>query len=165
MDQVARLLFRTQRLLLQNGGSITAAAFGTGNGGDIEVHATASMQLGGLPLPGSLDSRINALTFNSGKAGDVQILTGQLQLRDGGTINSITFSPGFGDTGKVNINATDVIDLAGADPVTFSKSVISAATFGEGNADNLVINTRTLVVRDGGRVTTSTFATGMRVTY
>ena len=153
-----KITVSTQRLLLQNGGSITAAAFGTGDGGDIEVHAATLVQLSGLPLPGSLDSRINALTFNSGKAGDVQILTGQLQLRDGGTINSITFSPGLG--GKVNINATDMIDVAGADPVTFSTSVISAATFGGGNADNLIVNTRKLVVRDGGRVTTSTFAAG-----
>ena len=73
-------------------------------------------------------------------------------------MTSPTFGTGSG--GDVTVNATESVELIGVAPVAFQPSFLGAITLNVGDAGSLAINTSRLVVRDGGRVDSSTIATG-----
>ena len=81
-----------------------------------------------------------------------------MSIRDGGSVGSLTFGSGKG--GNATINASDFVEIIGANPKNFSQSALNALTFNSGDAGNLVVNTPKLAVTDGGDVETSTFAIG-----
>lgn len=67
----------------------------------------------------------------------------------------------MGSGGNIDVNAKS-ISLTGYNPNTFIPSSLSAGTIGTGEASagSLTVNTESLVVKDGGRVDSSTFASG-----
>ena len=72
-------------------------------------------------------------------AGDVTVRAGELEIRNGGSINSTTFTEG--DAGRVAITADHLIVRDGT---------ISSDTFGEGDARRVVVTADDLTVRDVG---------------
>ncbi|WP_071884129.1 beta strand repeat-containing protein [Allocoleopsis franciscana] len=149
----------TQRLIIRDGGYVDNRTLGSGNGGEVRVNATESVQVSGASaFNPSLLSFLNSETYGSGRAGDLSVSTGQLRVLDGGAIVSATFSTG--STGTVRLNATQSIEVAGAQTSRLVASTVGSASGNEGNAESVIINTRKLVVRDGGRVDSSTLAYG-----
>lgn len=149
----------TRRLIIQDGGEITTASFGEKNSGNVNVNASESIQLTGASLNQStLLSNITTTGFSGADVGNVTISTQQLYVRAGGAIASLTFGSGTG--GKVEVNASESIEVIGAQPRSLSPSALSASTLGSGKAGDLIVNTSKLVIRDGGRVDASNFAGG-----
>ncbi|MBD2309543.1 S-layer family protein [Chroococcidiopsis sp. FACHB-1243] len=103
-------------------------------------------------------SAISTFALGTGNTGSVQISTGKLTALDGGYVSSTTYGSGTG--GNVSIDASDSIQLIGANLKVFAPSVIGASTFSTGRAGNVTINTPSLEVLDGGRVNASTLASG-----
>jgi len=149
----------TQQLVVQGGAGISTATFTNANGGNVTVNASESVQ-----LIGSLATNPNALSFigssaiGSGKSGNVSIFTGRLTVANGGRVGAGTF--GTGDGGDVTVNATDSVEVIGAEPTQLTSSLVGVSTLSRGNGGNLTINTPRLLVKDGGRVDSSTAATG-----
>ncbi len=157
--QGGNILISTERLVLQAGGQINAFTFSTAPSGNITVEASDWVQLRGVsPRDPRLFSQISTLTFDSGKAGDITVSARQLAITGGGSLTSATLGSGAG--GDVTVNATDSVELVGVEPLLLAPSVVSSATFNEGNAGRLTINTSRLVVREGGRADSSTLASG-----
>ncbi|MGM3307454.1 two-partner secretion domain-containing protein [Anabaena sp. WFMT] len=110
------LILDTTRLQLLDGGVIAGTSFFMGNGGDIQVNATESIQISGR-------SQLNQSSINSSilkpeplirelfglpdilsaNAGNVSVTTPNLILTDGGTV-SVT-NQGSGNGGSLNITA------------------------------------------------------------
>ena len=148
----------TRRLAIEDGGQISASTFGAGSGGNIFVNASESVQvLGFSPVTGRI-AMISARTTGSGSGGNVIISTGRLTALNGGGVNAVVFGSGSG--GDVTVNASESIEVGGIEPRSLQMSVLSSSTANAGAAGSLTINTRRLIVRDGGRIDTSTVASG-----
>ncbi|MEE9355358.1 MAG: filamentous hemagglutinin N-terminal domain-containing protein [Methylococcaceae bacterium] len=67
------LTVKSQNLVMQNGARITAANFGSGNGGNLNIEATESIVVEGTSETTARNSSINNEAFSSGQTGDLNI--------------------------------------------------------------------------------------------
>ncbi|WP_373525974.1 filamentous hemagglutinin N-terminal domain-containing protein [Nostoc sp.] len=174
----------TERLRLSNGGNIsTSVLLGRGQGGNLVVRATDSIDItgvGGERLDGSfVPSGLFAelQTGGIGSGGSIDVTTGRLNLSNNGEISAVTFNQG--NAGTITINArsfdlrgsssvrTQVDDEATGDAGDISittqllnvqeESQISSATQGNGNAGNLTVQADNIILTGSE----SEFATGL----
>lgn len=147
----------TQRLLLQQGGAISAKTFRGGSSSNIIVNASESLQLI-ESLGKENQSIISTETYGSGKAGDLMVSTRHLTALNGGAIGSET--RGTGASGHITVTASESIDLSGVVPDSELLTTVSSVTAGPGTAGTLTIYTGRLAVRDGATIAVSTYAKG-----
>lgn len=121
-------------------------------------------------------SGILATAFFGGQSGDLIVNTGDLQIVNNAPFGSngnagiATFGPG--EVGNLTITA-ETIDIVGNNPDIFAPDAgrglafdirniptgLSTAALGEGAAGTLTLNTRSLSVRNGAGITTSSIRT------
>ncbi|MEH1938792.1 MAG: filamentous hemagglutinin N-terminal domain-containing protein [Nostoc sp.] len=147
----------TERLRLSNGGNIsTSVLLGQGQGGNLVVRATDSIDitgLGGEGLNGSAPSVFAELqTGGIGSGGSIDVTTRRLNLSNNGQISASTF--GQGNAGNITINA-NLIDLRGSSNIT--TQVDSEA---KGNAGNISIKTQLLNVQEESQISSGTQGNG-----
>ncbi len=148
----------TQRLRAINGGTLANLQISSVGGGAINVNATESVVIDGMTSTDrGLITNLGAATLSSGKAPNLTINTPRLSLFNGGIAVASTVSSGSG--GQLTVNA-DAIEVIGSSPLRGTNSAISASSFGSGSAGNIMLNTRTLTVRDSAEVTSSGRGTG-----
>lgn len=168
-----------QNLQVLNGGAIEIQTLpgSTGTGGDLSIRVFDSLNLQGIrpilavgatardridlriPLDLAIEfnqsSEISTASISSGDSGSINIVTGNLSLRDGATIAASPFSSGNG--GNINIDAQKTIAILGASPRTgSSSSSITANTFSSASAGDLNIKAEVLSIQDGGLLISST---------
>jgi filamentous hemagglutinin family protein len=154
----ADIAITTQRLTAQNGGKISTRTFTPGASGNVSINVAQAVTVAGFsPIVSLTQSTIETNTLGPGQGGALSVSTDQLTLLDGGAVS--TFSAGSGSGGEVSINVSGLIDVAGVSPNSRPSSLGSSA-LRFGNAGNATINTRRLVVREGGVVSSSTLAAG-----
>ncbi|TAD80067.1 MAG: S-layer family protein [Oscillatoriales cyanobacterium] len=139
-----------------------------GNGGNILISASERIELDHLrsyqlnePLgPAGLFTSTNFTTvdgqgidpvslFPSGRAGNIQVITPELLLRNGARITASSF--GTGGAGNIDIQANR-IRIIGENSAIRSLS-------GAGDAGNIRIQANEIELRDGGTITTDAFFT------
>ncbi|MBD2169016.1 S-layer family protein [Calothrix membranacea FACHB-236] len=155
------VIVTTPRLNIDRGGYILTRSFSAGSGGNIVVNAY-DMRVNGFafgdPSAFRAVSLVSAVSFGNGKGGNISISTQNLSVSAGGNIAARPY--GLGKGGDVDVKA-DTIQVIGAGAPTGTYfSLISAATFGPGDAGNLKIDTRKLSVEGGGRVSASSIILG-----
>jgi filamentous hemagglutinin family protein len=96
------------------------------------------------------DNIADVVSKNNG--GDLKISTKRLLVTDGGGISSGTVSEG--NAGNLIINASDSIEIIGAN------SVLTTSTQDTGKGGEIQINTKNLIVKDGGRIEAATLGIG-----
>jgi filamentous hemagglutinin family protein len=148
----------TKNLIVRDGAVITSDTAGQGAGGNLTVNATESIQLIGTSVNGFVSSSLLSETESSGDAGNLRIDTKNLIVRNGAVISSGTTSQGGG--GNLTVNATDSIQLTGTSTNGFVSSALFSQTENSGDAGNLTIDTRNLIVRDGAQVRSGTTSQG-----
>ncbi|HIK51387.1 MAG TPA: S-layer family protein, partial [Oscillatoriales cyanobacterium M59_W2019_021] len=155
LGSVGNIDISTQSLVLTGGRGIISIGF---NAPASHIVARASQSISLQPNPNNLQepTLLGSFTFGSGKTGDITVSTENLTILGGSSFAATTL--GSGDSGDVRIDAQS-IEVVGIseDLVT---SGISAGTVNQGNAGDVTINTGRLVVRDGGRVDSSSVAAG-----
>ncbi len=140
-------------LEVQDGGQITVAALGPGDGGNLSIEAK-TIEVSGVAAGKS--ARLNADTEAEGQGGTIHIRTEGLNLTDGGQILASAFKTG--DSGSVEIDGQPVSVLIEANDILIEgvsegrSARIVAGTAGPGRAGDVIIRTNTLVARDGGDV-------------
>ena len=154
-------LTETNTLLVADS-QILASTTAEGNGGELVVNASESVEIMGtvpiLNLPSSLLTETNSI----GEAGNLVVNTGNLMVRDGGQISASTFAAG--NASDVTINATE-IELRGIANTGIISGLFSQIEPGDtgnatGNGGNITINTDNLRILDGAQVSSSTQSTG-----
>ena len=131
----------TNNLTLREGAEISTTTFGLGNAGDLNIQA-ASIELDA--------SGLFVSTQGEGNGGDFSLETDILSLVAGAQINAATF--GAGNSGNLNIQATE-IELAGEIPgVIASGLFVEADIDSSGNSGNLEIATDRLSIADGAQI-------------
>jgi large exoprotein involved in heme utilization and adhesion len=160
------LTIKTGELIARDGGQVSASTFGAGQGGNLKIDATSSVELIGInTVDSQFSSGLFAQQSTSGEAGkgnarNLTINTPLLRVIDGATVSAGTRGAGRG--GELNIDTgngrIEVIGTSsGGSGSSISAQSESTAT---GAAGNLTIKTGELIARDGGQVSASTFGAG-----
>ncbi|BAY75604.1 hypothetical protein NIES25_20510 [Nostoc linckia NIES-25] len=151
--KAGNLSITTNYLNLQNQSQISASTFG-GNSGDINI-AARNISLDNSFISASANSSPEVLS-DVGDAGNINIKTGTITLTNYGSILSVSGEPKPGETigrgGDINITATDLIEIdtkGSIDRITG----ISATTFSSSRAGDVTLDTKNLLVKNGGYIT------------
>ena len=161
------ITINTERLRLQDGALIATLTFLGGQGGQLTVNATESVELIGLATDEILISGLVTDAFGAGVAGNLEVNTNRLIVRDGTILSASAFSADLfeierlgieldlsGQGGNIIVNATESVDIRGTSTTGFPSGIYNQ-TFGSGNAGNLEVNTAELTVSEGGQITVS----------
>jgi filamentous hemagglutinin family protein len=149
----------TERLRLSNGGNIsTSVLAGQGQGGNLVVRATDSIDItgvGGVRLDGSFAPSglfADVQTGGIGSGGSIDVTTERLNLSNNGQISASMFNQGNG--GNIGINAKQ-IDLRGSSVI-----ITQVDDKAKGNAGNISIQTQLLNVQEESGISSATFGNG-----
>ncbi|RMG08901.1 MAG: S-layer family protein, partial [Cyanobacteria bacterium J055] len=171
----------TRHLIVRDGGEVEAGSLGPGLGGLLSIRASESMEVSGqAPLLGfaprlgqaSLGlgfgesflaeaftvSTVSSANGNSGNAGDVEIETGQLRVRNGGVITSLPAGSGHG--GQLTVRVSEGVEVRGTTASGEFASSITAGTFGSGNSGNVTVIAPKVTLREGGAIVSTSFNLG-----
>jgi filamentous hemagglutinin family protein len=131
------------------GGSEIFDATGGGQPGNLTVTASDSVQLIGR------STLLTTETSGTGDAGDLTINTGQLIIQDGAQVRTSTSGRGSG--GQLTVNASGSVKLIGSFQFNNRQipSSLTSSTAADGQAGDLMINTRRLIIQDGAKVSTN----------
>ncbi|MEM9925352.1 MAG: filamentous hemagglutinin N-terminal domain-containing protein [Cyanobacteria bacterium P01_D01_bin.50] len=106
----------------------------------------------------SLTNRAIVRTSNNNSnsqqdSGDIQVHSRRLTLQEGSQISTTTFSQGL--AGNLTVNASESVELSGTSTGLF------AQTQADGNAGDLRIDTKRLILEEGSQISTTTFSQGL----
>lgn len=172
------LTIKTQRLIISNGGAVSAYTFGEDGGaaGNLTINAEDSIEVIGTNADGRIPSILATATFGSGAAGNLAIATGKLIIQNGGVVSASTASDGA--AGNVAVNAKESVDLIGtsasggipsslrsdalvlidAPPNIQQEFDLSGSVTGD--AGDIKITTQELSIRDGAQLAVSNEGSG-----
>ncbi|NEO99370.1 MAG: hypothetical protein F6K58_11945, partial [Symploca sp. SIO2E9] len=167
--KVGNLIIDTERLVLRNGGQINATIFGISRGSEsrLTVRASEIQLIGTTTIPGRTGIQPSAIQTRieprgSGEGTDLIIETERLSLEGGARIAADIEQGGRGQAGNIFIQARDSVKVIGIAenrtlPSLLTSSINEGAT---GNAGDLTIETRRLLVQDGARILATTSGVG-----
>ena len=170
----------TRRVIVGSGAALAASSFGGGEGGDITIRASESMELVGTTPNGQRFSAITSVTElgSTGNGGNLRIFTERLILRDKGRVS--IRAQGTGDAGNLEVVANSILmdnegglegtsetgvggnfSVRSRNLVMRRNSFISATAGdlgGKGNGGNITINTDTLAALENSDITANSVA-------
>lgn len=164
-----KITVNAPRVDLLNGATIVAHTLGQGNAGDVEITATDSIVIDGVGDgvgESQLGSGVGSQVFANavGNGGAIALNAPIVSISGGGTVVAHTL--GQGDAGNIEITAANAILIDGADSgvgsvvygdaigkggvITLNApkisvsggAIVSAHTFGQGNAGSIEINAK-----------------------
>jgi filamentous hemagglutinin family protein len=147
----------TNTLEIKEGAQISASTWADGQGGIVYINADqVNLSATAVGIPTGIFSQ----TLGSGNAGNVQITAGNLQITSG-QINVATFGQGNG--GSLIITAKNIF-LDGSLVIVPEAGMpgvgIYADTVGSGKAGDIKITTKTLEMKGGAQISASSDADG-----
>ncbi|MEB3280029.1 MAG: filamentous hemagglutinin N-terminal domain-containing protein [Lyngbya sp.] len=177
------ITINTERLMIQDGGTIDGGTLGSGNGGSINIRAADIQLIGTQRIINP--SSITTQTFGRGAGGNITIETERLSLQDGAEIAAGTsaasdlefnfdnnnneviippdFNPDRGPGGTIVIRASESVELSG-NSSEFPSNISNISSLVGLNTNSLggtiFIETEKLSVRDGAEISSSTFGIG-----
>ncbi|HBB30788.1 MAG TPA: hypothetical protein DC064_02885 [Cyanobacteria bacterium UBA9273] len=147
-----------KRVVVQDGGRVSASTSGTGNAGNLTIRNADSVEIIGTAANGQISSSLSFDTSGSGNAGNLTIATKTLAVRDGGEVSAST--SGLGSAGTLDVSASESVEVTGISPDSRTPSRLFFDSSGVGDAGILTVKTNRLIVSDGGQVSAATSGTG-----
>jgi filamentous hemagglutinin family protein len=152
----------TKNLIVRDGAQVLASTFSSGQGGNLTVNGSESVQLMGQSANSDFLSGLFASSEKgaTGSAGNLTVNTQRLLARDGAQVIASTFSSG--QAGNLTVNASESVQLIGQSVRGgFSSGLfVSAERDSTGDAGDLKVNTRQLLVRDRAGIFVNSRGTG-----
>ncbi|MDZ7968300.1 MAG: S-layer family protein [Nostoc sp. DedSLP03] len=144
---------------VSGGSKIEASTLGALPGKGLSVNASESVQVVG-ESPTGIRSGLFAENSGTGDAGDLTINTRQLQILAGGKISSSTTNAGV--AGNLTVNASESVQITGIpDNPNLGSTGMFAASNGVGDAGDITINTRQLLIQNGAGIITDSEGKGV----
>ena len=158
--KAGNLKITTGELMVSDGAVVSAGTFGEGEGGELIVDASSTVQVIGTSASGEFSSGLFAQTEGTANAKNLTITTGELIVKDGAVVSAST--SGEGNGGNLIINASSTVQVIGTSSSGEFGSRLTAVANSDskGNAGDVSITTGELIVSDGARVSASNFAEG-----
>ena len=148
---------KAKQLNIIGGAQVSALTFGQGDTGNITVSASESVELKGGDT-GSLTGLFAQVGQQGvGNGGNILVEAEDLKISKGAQISAGTF--GEGNAGNLNIHVNDLLELTG-DGEFPSGLFAEVASNGAGTSGDLIVETGSLRVTDGARISASTFGEG-----
>ncbi|NEP00175.1 MAG: filamentous hemagglutinin N-terminal domain-containing protein [Symploca sp. SIO2E9] len=138
------LTIKTQKLLITDGGNVSAGTFAQGDGGELNVFASEEVQVIGESADGEFPSALGTQSQGKGDAGSLTIETEKLLIAEGGLVSTATFEDG--EAGNLTIQAKELL-------LTDSAQV-SARSQGKTPAGDININVEGLLSATDGEIIT-----------
>jgi filamentous hemagglutinin family protein len=160
------LNINTRKLYIDNRGFIASTSFGIGKAGNININASESIELisGEFFVPDDNDfdalvinTNINSSTLQTADAGNIEINTQKLTVRENTLIAASTL--GSGNGGNLTINAGD-IQVFGNVTENFGGLATSSEINATGNGGNLIINADNLQLLNQATISVEALGTG-----
>ena len=175
------LMINTATLSVQAGGVISSAALGTGNGGNLTIKSTESVEISGKPelnggsvfAGGGLPSRLSSRSRGSGNGGNLIVESKDINIFNDGIIT--TRGQGTGNAGTIKLSANSInlnnrgsitaaattsgggnINLS-AQSLQLKNSNITATAGSSGNGGNIGINANTIVTLESNSISANAF--------
>nr|MDJ0577707.1 S-layer family protein [Xenococcaceae cyanobacterium MO_234.B1] len=152
------IIITTGRLNIQGGAQASTSTLGQGQGGDLIVNASESVELIGTSINESFSSALEAETFDFGTGGNIIINTPKLIVQDGAVVSASARSlaerfgtDSIGKAGNLTVTA-NWVELSGTSAALKTPSALQTSTAGAGVGGNLLIDTNRLIVRDGAAI-------------
>jgi filamentous hemagglutinin family protein len=147
-----------ESLSIESGAQLSATTQGPGDAGDVGVEASDAIRIAGIALSGPSGifarSGLGPEIPASGDSGNISIRARTLEVDDGSEISVAAF--GDGAAGSIRVAAEESVRISGGDHGT--ASINSKAQ--DGVAGNLTITTPELLVNNDGQISASTFGVG-----
>lgn len=143
-----------------NGAQLIATTLGIGDAGKVilKVHDRTHFRGHNTIITSSVGA-INQSSIPRGQGGNVEITTNLLEILDGAQVIASTL--GIGDAGNVIIQGHDRVFLSGANTALISSAgAITQLTVPQGQGGNVNITTNTLEILNGAQLLTATFGIG-----
>ncbi|MDJ0632596.1 MAG: filamentous hemagglutinin N-terminal domain-containing protein [Xenococcaceae cyanobacterium MO_188.B29] len=155
-----RIDIKTTDLSLTQGGRLISSTRGQGDGGAIIIEASGTIWADGASQAKESSGIFSTVESTEiGDSGKIDINTANLYLTQGGIVSASTF--GQGDGGEITINVDGTIWADGESQAGESSGIFSiAAEDAIGTGGKIDINTANLYLTQGGVVTASTFGVG-----
>ncbi|MEG5036661.1 two-partner secretion domain-containing protein [Microcoleus sp. AT3-D2] len=150
MGAAGNLTIDTGKLLIDNGSALTTTTLGTGNAGNITIRA------------GVLDMVASAihsgpLLGSTGRGGNITFEGKRLTVSDGAALISLT--RGEGGAGNINIKANESVEVLRTPTGSPVASLIGSTASGlNGQAGDINIDTKRLIISEGGGISLSSGA-------
>jgi filamentous hemagglutinin family protein len=151
---------RGRNITFQSGSVLSSTASSPNS--SLNINATGTLSLtGSQPVRiGQRDisqgSRIGSLLAAAGRGTDIQIKAQNLNLLDGGNIQSATQGSGQGGNITLDIadqiNVSGIFDLTGLNSGIFTNSSGTAANLASGNSGNIFVRSSVLNIQNGGQI-------------
>ncbi|MEM1395121.1 MAG: hypothetical protein AAGG00_17880, partial [Cyanobacteria bacterium P01_H01_bin.150] len=168
-DDAGNIQLNTDKLQINNG-IINASTSGSGNGGDININASESVEVNGggfeklqqnIIIPAfegiensltldNFDNGIVTASQGEGNSGNIFIQTPNFKASNGGLIATTTLNQGAG--GNIEVNASDILEI--------DNSLLGTGTFTQQPSGNITLSARQLIAKGGAQVLTTTFDAG-----
>ncbi|MCC5614773.1 filamentous hemagglutinin N-terminal domain-containing protein [Nostoc sp. CHAB 5836] len=145
-------------LLTLTRGAFDTQPAGRGDAGNVNINVTGSVDIAGRKngFPSGIGSSVQTGTVGNG--GNITINSDSFSLQDGAELSTSTF--GQGNAGNVNVNVTGLVDIAGEKNGFFSAIFSQEKTETVANGGNITIDSGSFLLREGARVSASTFGQG-----
>ncbi|MEA5538339.1 filamentous hemagglutinin N-terminal domain-containing protein, partial [Limnoraphis robusta Tam1] len=147
----------TKQLIIRDGAQVSVVTSSTGQGADLIINASDSVELIETRTEGSSPTALVAQAFDEGTGGTITLNTERLIVRNGAQISASTFDSG--QAGDLIIRASDSVVLQGSQITsenTFPSGLFTKVEPGAtGDAGNLIIETGQLSVLDGAQISST----------
>jgi filamentous hemagglutinin family protein len=157
-------------LQILDGAYLETSPYGSGNGGNISIETTNTVQVG-APTNGQ-ESNIITGSYGLGDSGNITIKTGKLIHKDGAqiqtdyNISDPSNLPGIGKLGDIKIVASESVEMSGVSSGVFllgfpKATGITAFSAGQTDSGNIDIQTPKFSLRDGASISAGTDGSGL----
>ncbi|NER84876.1 MAG: hypothetical protein F6K42_36250, partial [Leptolyngbya sp. SIO1D8] len=155
------ILVRTTGLLsLIEGSQIRATAFGDGNGANIEVFAD-SISVDGFSLFGGPSSIAAEVAVGSvGFGGNLTVEASNIRVSNGATISTSTFDEGTAGDLQIMTDNLEVDGFAEAGGILLGPSGVGSQVFFSGTGGDVTVEATHITVTNGATISTTTFDEG-----
>ncbi|MBD2499990.1 filamentous hemagglutinin N-terminal domain-containing protein [Anabaena azotica] len=144
--------FYGRNIVIKNVSQVGGTTNGNNSGQPLIIKGSESVEVNG-------DSRLFTLTNSSKVGGNIIIETKRLLVYEGGMIEAST--EGVGQGGSLTVDADEFVEIVGGGNLYSSLRVRSFSTQKDaGDAGEMHIDTKKVILRDGGQMTTSTLSAG-----
>ncbi|MEH2388042.1 MAG: filamentous hemagglutinin N-terminal domain-containing protein [Nostoc sp.] len=156
------LTINTRQLQILAGGKISSGTSNAGAAGNLTINASESVQVAGLTVSGQFGSDLYTQSSSraTGEGGKLTINTSRLIVEDGGQLSVST--SGEGVAGNLTVNASESVQVIGIpDNPYLGSTGIFAVSNGVGDAGDITINTKQLLIPNGAGISTDNEGRGV----
>ena len=158
------IIVNTRNLFLSNQGELLAGTAGSGQGGQILVNASESVQINGvepfLRVGFLVNTGLNTGTVANAKGGDLTVNSPLLRLNNGARISASTSGSNLAGLIRLNVKRLEMVGLIPSGTAGSRIDAESYGAFSSGAASDIEINADSVLVADLGTISVSSFGIG-----